>query len=230
MNCLEFRRACQADPEGLSAGARAHLQACPACARFAAAQRDLDRRLVSAMRVSPPEGLAARVVFERSLRGRRRMRWLSVAAAALIAVAAALAVYVRTPAPMAPGEFVAHLRIDPMHELPADPDARAELARVTGDLGLAWREAESMPVLRAKLCDVDGHKGAHLVLAAGDARATAFVMPGMTAAEAGRLAPAGMAAMIVQTPEGVIAVFCPEQAMLATVGERVRRAVAWDAA
>ncbi|MDN5939711.1 MAG: DUF3379 domain-containing protein, partial [Salinisphaera sp.] len=121
MNCLEFRRACLSHPRELDTAQRAHDNDCPVCCRFAAEQRAFDGRLAAALAVPAPERLAERVCFRRGLRARRRLRWLASAAVVALAVGASFGVYLSLPAPMPVRAFIAHMKIDPLQQMPPDP-------------------------------------------------------------------------------------------------------------
>lgn len=226
ITCLTFRRTCQADPHHADGGLEAHRRGCPACARFAADLLDFDRRLAAALRVPAPERLRAKVVFERSLRGRRRLRRLAVAASLVLALAAGFGLYLDRGAAMTVTDLVAHLRVDPLHQMPDDPDADADLARIAQALALDWQGGVG-DVVNAKPCVVDGHQGLHLLVEDHGMRLNVFVMPGIEVARAGRVDGAAMPGMVMQTPRGVIAVFGPKPATLGGYAERLRRAVSW---
>lgn len=97
MDCLEFRRLLGSDPHAAAADARAHLEACPRCKEAYARAQAFEARLVDALTVAVPEGLADRVLLAQltEQRGRRRsgMRygWIALAAAAALVVAIGLA-------------------------------------------------------------------------------------------------------------------------------------------
>lgn len=228
MNCLEFRRACQADPQHLTAEQQAHRLQCAACNRFAAEQLDFDRRLASALRVPAPEGLTQRVIFERSLRGRRRRTgWLAMAASVLVVVGVTSALLVSPPGSDIEN-FTAHMTAHPVDQVPlAEADGMA-LQRVAANLSLP-AVSDLSEIVRAQLCVVDGHRGAHLIVDSGEAPVTAFVMPGMTAEQLSGLAEVpGLSSQVVSTRDGLILLFCPDQSRLVELGERMRRQLGWQ--
>ncbi len=61
MNCLEFRRRCITEPNGLGPDCAAHRQQCLACARFAKRMTEFEDRLRGALAVDVPAGLAERI-------------------------------------------------------------------------------------------------------------------------------------------------------------------------
>lgn len=229
MNCLDFRRACQADPQHLTAEQQAHRLQCRACHRFAAEQLDFDRRLASALRVPAPDGLTQRVIFERSLRGRRRRTgWLAMAASILVVIGVTAAVLIPQPAADA-DSFAAHMEKHPVEQVPLAAPQSMSLQRVAANLALP-AVADLSAIVRAELCVVDGHRGAHLVVDVGEAPVTAFVMPGMTGEQISDLTGVpGLASQVVRTRDGLILLFCPDQSRLAELGERMRRQLGWRA-
>lgn len=97
MDCLEFRRLLGSDPHVGDRDAREHLQGCPFCADAYARAQAFETRLVYALNVSVPEGLADRILLaqltgERQRHGSRRARlgWIVLAAAASLALAVGL--------------------------------------------------------------------------------------------------------------------------------------------
>lgn len=97
MDCLEFRRRLGVDPHVGDRDAREHLQSCPFCAEAHARAQAFEARLVSALSVAVPEGLADRILLaqltgarrQRSTR-RARLGWIALAAAASLALALGL--------------------------------------------------------------------------------------------------------------------------------------------
>lgn len=84
MNCLEFRRAVQADPRRPGAEAAAHAGQCAACRAFLARALEFEDDLAAALRVEPPADLPVRLLRRTTLT-RRPWRWLAVAASLLVA-------------------------------------------------------------------------------------------------------------------------------------------------
>lgn len=94
MNCLEFRRHLGSEPGSLRKEFVAHRDACPGCAAAQLRADAFESRLLTAMRVPTPSGLADRILLaqttevRRDDRARRRkFAVLSLAAAASILVA-----------------------------------------------------------------------------------------------------------------------------------------------
>ena len=98
MNCLAFRRAKLADPNRLSAAARAHEQGCPGCLVFARRIDANEKRIVRALTVPVPEGLADRVILGAT--GRRPSspyRLWALAATVVLSTGIGLAWFARAP-------------------------------------------------------------------------------------------------------------------------------------
>lgn len=95
MNCLEFRRQLATDPTTREPRFQAHEAGCGRCAAAAADARAFEGRLIAALAVPVPEGLADRILLRQTTDLRnadaapRRAAppgWLKIAAAVVLAV------------------------------------------------------------------------------------------------------------------------------------------------
>lgn len=231
MNCLDFRRAYLTDPYHLDEAQEAHVRECDACARYANRQTAAERRLEAALRVSVPRDLAANVIFERSMRGRRSLRLFALAAGLVLTLAATFGVTLISLDSDLQDDFIAHMQHDPLHLQDAMGDAQATLQQVTQSLGISFQGEMSDDfgqVVAARRCDVDGHQAAHFVIEENGVRATAFLVPHEALSKNEWMEnDAGQHGMLIPTKGGVIAVFCPERQMLVRVGEQLQRSVQW---
>ena len=84
MNCLEFRQLKLSEPTTEDAEALAHQSSCNTCAQFEKEISELDASMNQALSVAVPEGLAARILLNRSLKQpqRKPTRWLWLSMAA----------------------------------------------------------------------------------------------------------------------------------------------------
>lgn len=105
MDCLEFRRLLGSDPRVTGRSAREHLDGCPFCAEAHARAQAFENRLVDALALPVPVGLADRILLaqltatRRQARGRRRrVGWIVLAAAACLALALGVVRQERAPA------------------------------------------------------------------------------------------------------------------------------------
>lgn len=93
MNCLEFRRELNIYPQSSDADFVAHARECPRCAQAQADAIAFESALGRALAIPPPPNLAESILLAQAteqrrerLRVRRGAGWLTVAAAAVLAV------------------------------------------------------------------------------------------------------------------------------------------------
>lgn len=233
MNCLDFRRAYLADPYHLEAEQEAHMHECDACARYANRQAVADRKLEAALRIPVSKDLSANVIFERSIRSRRRgLRVFAMAAGVVLTLAAVLGITLLNveSGPDLQQQFIAHMVADPIHMQGPAANASAELQKVALDLGINMDAAGMGQIIGARNCDVDGHQAAHFVVEENGVRATAFLVPNESLSKHEWLVNSnGQHGMMIPTEGGVIAVFCPERQMLVRLSEQLENSVQWTA-
>lgn len=177
MNCLEFRQLKLCDPNTEDAAANNHRDSCDACAQFEQEISGLDQTINQALSVAVPEGLAARILLNRSLkqpqRKPTRWLWLSMAASFFAIVAVSYQLYQETPlaAPL-----LAHINHKPHEFYGAEHHAIAndELQQVLNTFGI---EASIENVVYAAVCPVDGDEAAHIVIKDGKDQYTVMLLP-----------------------------------------------------
>lgn len=203
MNCLEFRRHILADPRQPGAGERAHAAECPACADFLDKQRDLDARLFEAMQVTPPDGLADRILVARGL---RKLRWIWPVAASLMLTGALVALWPRLGADELGREAIAHVAHEPQaftasYSVPDDA-----LATMLADQGVNLVRAVGR-ITYSTLCPVGSHTARHIVVRTAEGPVTLLLMPDDRQARQRAVTQAdGMAALTIPAARGSIAI------------------------
>jgi hypothetical protein len=231
MSCLDTRRELLTTPGQLSREAREHLNECESCRRHAREQAQFNRKLEQAMRIPVPDHLGQEVIFERSTRSRIRQRWIAVAAGVCLMIVAVAAIVLRmdTYDEGLVTDMIAHMTHDPIHESERWPQARNKLALANQGVGFTLTHTPGEPVA-ARICDVGTHTSSHFVVETGGVRATAFVMPGDFEPGDRYVNVDGQRGRLVSTPQGMIAVFCPERRVLDAVAQSLRDSVDWGSA
>lgn len=188
MNCLECRRLTLIDPRDDNPARATHIDGCPACAAFARKMLEQDELIREAARVEVPEGLAARVLLNRSLRSASRRPsprvWVALAATVLLAVALTPALIDSMFYKPFEQEIVAHMsRHDVLtgfeHQHVSSPQ-RIEEVLISANTAMP---GEIGNILYASTCVVDGETMAHLLVENGDDEFVVFVMPQRTVVE-----------------------------------------------
>jgi hypothetical protein len=180
------------------------------------------------MRVPVPERLRERVIFAGSLAPRRRRRrWLAAAAVMLLGVFLGYGGWQYAEPYRLADDMVAHMAKDPLHRRAPAPDAADKLAGMGAELGVAFDAELLARVVRSRLCDVRDKRSAHFVIEHEGMRVTAFVLPEGAWPRTVDLEKSGMHGRIIETRRGVVALFAPEERILAELGETLRRGVNW---
>lgn len=180
MNCIEFRHLILTDPSAKPSEAEAHLETCAQCTRFKQEILDLDSDIEKALSIEVPEGLAARIMLNQSLKQTSLLqkRWAQLAMAASFVVAAVFgATLVTVQEPDAGAEpMLAHANHQP-HEFSDgehEPISNEELEVMMAQLQLT---ASLDNVVYAAVCPIDGERAAHLVIKDGEDQYTVMLVP-----------------------------------------------------
>lgn len=179
MNCLDFRRIRLSDPYATDSELLKHRSDCAACRAFEGEIRSLDRKIAKAFTVEVPEGLAARILLNHSLKSRSRLptrlQWLAMAASVVLAIG--VAVYWVAGRERPEQKLVQHLQMEqrgidsilmPIHE----PQLRQVLNSVNLDIVKSIGEVQF-----ASTCVIDGRLVAHLVIKDARNRYTLLLAP-----------------------------------------------------
>ena len=180
MNCIEFRHLILTDPAAKPTEAEAHLQTCAQCIRFKQEILNLDSDIEKALAIDVPEGLAARILLNQSLKQPPRLqkRWVQFAMAASILAAAifgATLLPVQEPSNAAEAVLV-HATHQP-HEFSGgdhQPISHDDLKVMMAQLQLT---ASIDNVVYAAICPIDGESAAQLVIKDGDDQYTVMLVP-----------------------------------------------------
>lgn len=186
MNCLEFRRLRLAEPNTRNDDADAHVAQCATCRRFHDEIHDMDGLLKQAFSVPVPDGLAAKVLLNHSLQGKKRgpVRWHWLSLAATFIVAISLVLVQTEPASALAKNVLAHVieeqaKVQMMLDDVTDP----ELATVLASVDHHWAASAGVGRFRyARTCIVNGQLAAHLVMEDGGERISVMLIPHINAA------------------------------------------------
>lgn len=231
MNCLEFRRLIDTDPDSKDEEFLRHRAECESCAAFAARAARFSSTLSAAARVVAPENLASRVLLRQSFSDSRLRfsRRSALALAASIVVVAGLALsgtyLLRPEDPLAQEIFSRiHQATDSFESKTLlDRQAVAEaLAPVgldlTGELDKVTYAGQSM---------LQGKPTGHVVLQGEWAPCTVFLIPDVNVESRYAISDDNLKGVVVPFDGGAIAIVGSPQESLAPVVERVRSAFRW---
>jgi hypothetical protein len=231
MNCLEFRRLVDTDPDSKDEDFVRHKAQCESCARLASRAARFSSALTAAARVEAPENLTSRVLLRQSFSDSRTLlsRRSALAAAASITIVAGLAVagayFLRREDPLAREIFARIRQADDSFRSKTLLDSRAVAEAlapvgldVTGELGKITYAGQS--ILQGKL-------SGHLVIQGEWAPCTVFLIPEVRVANEYTIRADHMKGVVVPFDEGAMAIVGAPEESLAPVVERVKTAFRW---
>lgn len=181
MNCLGFRRAKLADPNRLSDEARAHVAGCVHCQAFARRIDTNEKRIVRALAVPLPDGLADRIVLRAT--GRKPAspyRLWALAATVVLSVAIGLAWFGLPPSEPRynfAASAIAHVKHEPESFTTIKDADPARFSAILANFGADLR-APIGTVRYIKLCPVPEGTGWHIVFETEDGLVTLMLIPG----------------------------------------------------
>lgn len=232
MNCLEFRRLAEIDPESRDADFLQHKADCGGCAEFAARTQRFSSALQAAARVEPPENLSQRILLRQSFAkprtpSSRRMGLLALAASIVVAAVLAFS-----------GAYLLH-REDPLtreiFSLISQADDTFASQTVLDDKTVAAAlnhvgldvTGELEKVTFAGQSLVRGKLAGHLVIQGEWAPCTVLLIPETDLASRYTIDRDKLRGLVVPFNGGVLAIIGAPQENLAPVVERVKAALRW---
>lgn len=177
MNCTDAHLAIGAEPNGSSPELEQHLRECAGCADYRRELRQLDEKILRALKVDlPPRRMAS---SSRApvppLALRQSSRHWALAASVLFAVAVVFVLWGALPRHSLAADVVAHVISEP---LPGEP-ARVPTAEVDAVLKLSNVELDPLnrEVVFARTCFFRGRLVPHLVVRTTEGLVTVLLLP-----------------------------------------------------
>lgn len=218
MNCMDFQRALNADPRGLSESARAHARNCPACTQRLVRQMNLEAQLHAASQVSPSVGIEDRILFKiRIGQQRRQQQLVAMVSSVVVGLAAVMSLSWSLSRPTHVSTDLAaiaveHVLQEPQHLQETAYIAPAKLSELLALVGA--RAHGSLPVTYANYCDLPNGKGGHIVLATAHGRVTLMLIPNAQTRVMQRRIQNGMIAEVYGARLGSYSLVSPNNAAL----------------
>lgn len=231
MNCLEFRRLYNTDPEHNATTVHEHRRTCPPCAAFADEQDVFNVTIERAVRVSVPVGLESRILLRQSLQKAPTFpqRWrigYALAATLLIGVAVGFGVLQIGAAGALDREVISYLQAQSTQPVTTSVAAEQEAHALLRLAGMELR-AGSVIVRYAKPCTIGGTLAVHLVIAGERGDVSVVVMPEQDVAERRPFVRARFSGVLVPCPKGSMAIVGATDEPIDNIEQRVRESVRW---
>lgn len=229
MNCLEFRRLVEIQPDSTDAEFLRHKRECARCAEAAARAARFSDALAEAARVETPENLSSRILLKQSFSSvpRKRFRRRFLAMAASIVAAAGLAVsgvlYLDREDALAEEIFAVIRHADHAMSSTATLDM-PPVARALAGAGFDLTGTLDK-VTYAGHSRVAGKLSGHIVIQGELAPCSIFLIPDIRVAERYTIRDENLRGLVVPIEGGVLAIVGAPDELLAPVAERLKASV-----
>lgn len=206
MNCEEFRTIVGAEPNSTNPDVLAHIEQCPACAKYREEMQAMDRLIYRALAVeAPEEKSAAQVLSPPQERGGARV-WRMAASVLVTVLVGAMALWLLTPRESFAQEAITHMKHEQASMVRTSAtvdDARLEQILAAARLRL---KPGATHVSYAQSCLFRGQKIPHLVVQTEQGPVTVLVVTDAPTQQRERINEDGVQGVILPAPRGVIVV------------------------
>ncbi|HEX5419763.1 MAG TPA: DUF3379 family protein [Gammaproteobacteria bacterium] len=224
MDCLEFRRLCEEDPYSEQPAFAAHAKECPACARQLQRARQFDALIGAALRIDVPSGTTAR----RAVHGIVMRRWLSLAAALVLAIGIGAGLWLATPSTsVLASDVVQHVLDEPEALKPGPALAPESVQSLVAQYGIRI-DRDIGTISYVRLCPFEGKQVPHFVVESPTGPVTVMLLIDEHPPHAIEIRKAGFFGRIVPAGSGSIAILSRERVDSAEE-QRIVGAVHWEA-
>lgn len=185
--CLEIRRELTAEPNSRNSEMLQHLSTCKKCSEYLRILKPFDEKLKSAINIEVPDGLESRIILAQrmaqteediedenvisinqsvkkdKISGKRDFRWMSLAAALVLAVGLSFGMFKLGESHGVQNEVLAHIDSH-LFELEVDDNIKlASLNNLLQEHGLSANENIGY-IRHVSNCPIDGKMVPHLVV------------------------------------------------------------------
>ena len=219
MNCLDYRRALETEPQRVTPEMQAHAQSCADCTAWTGEMRAFEERLRRALAIGVPP--ARDLPLPRVTSVSRRF---ALAASLLGAIALASLIWLSFPRDTLAAEVVAHVAQEPQswlsHEALPLPAVEEVLERSNSS-------AHFVPgsVTYARNCWFRGHLVPHLVVGDPEGAVTVLILASERVSGKVRFEEEGYHGVIMPAPHGSLAVLSRDEMRLEAVAARMLEAL-----
>ena len=235
MNCLEFRRTYDIDPNCQGSAFVAHTRECDACAGFVRRASRFERCLSAAMNIKPPENLASKILvmhaFQPGLRWHKPragalLRWL-FAASVVVAIGVGGLLFDQYRS-VSLGHAVMVLVDEAEHALvPRDPVGLEDIRAALRPVGIELDD-ELGVVTFASPCVVRGKLAGHIVVRGEKAPISILVMPNETVSDRLTVERADLKGVLLPLSGGTIAILSAPGEELTRIESKVLTVFRWQ--
>ena len=222
MICDDARLQIGGDPETLSPELEGHLRTCPGCSEFRAEML----RLNAALRRAFEEPVGLGVARARPAAPSSHWRQWALAASVVLAMFAALGVWLLRPSDTLASEVVTHVKGEPQSWLATQNVSAGAIDHALKSSGIAL-DVQSDQIVYAQSCWFRGHYVPHLVLETGHGPATVLLLRHEHVRSAADFHESGMSGVIVPAGEGSIAVLERGNGQVDQLAAELRHEVHW---
>lgn len=176
MNCLEFRRNKQTEPNFLGDAAQQHLAECAACREYDLRLRDADNAVADILNSIPvPAGLADRILLRTQWPGVRNWKHWALAASVILGLATAFALPLLRDDTDLARAALAHVEEEPDTLMARQQVAESAVAAALATVGAQLR-GNIGQVTYLGNCPLPGGEGKHLVISSPYGRYSLILM------------------------------------------------------
>lgn len=219
MNCLDYRRALETEPQRVTPQMHAHAQACAACAAWTGEMQAFEGRLRRALAIEVPP--AKELTLPRVATMSRR---LALAASLVGGVALASLIWLSFPRSTLAAQIVAHVEEEPQswvsHEALPLPAIDEVLKRSNSSAHFAPGS-----VTYARSCWFRGHLVPHLVVRDPEGTVTVLILASEHVSKEVRFNEEGYHGVIVPAKHGSLAVLSRDEMRVEAVASRMLAAL-----
>lgn len=231
MNCLEFRRLLETDPDLRDEEFVPHKAECEKCAAFASRVARFSSALNDAARLDVPETLASRVLLRQSFLPSNhefpRRRLFALAASMVAAVGLALSAgYVFNRQDPLADEIFTLINYAEYAMQPRTPLGEQVVAKAVSRAGLKL-EGTLEKVTFAGNCLLQQKIAGHLVIQGEKGPVTVFLISELPIASRSTIRKNNLRGIVVPMGNGAIAVVGPPEESLSDLVDRITAAVRW---
>ena len=224
MNCLSARRIISTDAKDKSAKLAQHLIECESCSAFYERQLKFNSKLIEAVEVDVPEGLAARILVEHKLRQKRqfdkRFRWTAMAASITLVLALSLVSSLHSPPSLA-GVIVDHVKEEAAMLNEPGTVSLVELNQLLKPHGVR-ADARIGQATHAGNCLIQDKLSAHVVFVGKNAPVTLVIVPEKLSSDKVTIDDRKFKGVMMKTRRGVLALLSEDKESLMDFEQRLR--------